>query len=391
MKTSAVIAEYNPFHNGHKYQIDTIKKIKNDPIIVIMSGNFTQRGTPSIINKFKRAETAVLNGANLVLELPVIYSSSNAEIFAKGAVYILNSLGIVDNLFFGSEDNINIILNILEKLESNKEYIDTSIKKYLEKGYSYLKSYELSLDFLDDNEKEVLKKPNNILAFEYIKAINLFNSSITPNSILRKDTYHGSSITTKNFSSASNIRDLVYNDKLHSIKNFVPQNSFESLENKEVNNFNNYFNIFKYLLLSNKINFNNYYDYEDGLENRLIKYINSKDIYEFINNVSSKRYTKARISRLINNIILDVDKNLIKESFSSPAYIRILAMDSEGRKIIKSIENENIINKFSKSKNINNDILQKIINKQIESTNIYNLFMNKTINEDFIQSPIFIK
>lgn len=391
MKTSAVIAEYNPFHNGHKYQIDTIKKIKNDPIIVIMSGNFTQRGTPSIINKFKRAETAVLNGANLVLELPVIYSSSNAEIFAKGAVYILNSLGIVDNLFFGSEDNINIILNILEKLESNKEYIDTYIKKYLEKGYSYLKSYELSLDFLDDNEKEVLKKPNNILAFEYIKAINLFNSSITPNSILRKDTYHGSSITTKNFSSASNIRDLVYNDKLHSIKNFVPQNSFESLENKEVNNFNNYFNIFKYLLLSNKINFNNYYDYEDGLENRLIKYINSKDIYEFINNISSKRYTKARISRLINNIILDVDKNLIKESFSSPAYIRILAMDSEGRKIIKSIENENIINKFSKSKNINNDILQKIINKQIESTNIYNLFMNKTINEDFIQSPIFIK
>lgn len=390
MKTSAVITEYNPFHNGHKYQLEEIKKLNNNPLIVIMSGSFTQRGAPSIINKFKKAELAVENGANLVIELPVIYSTSNAEIFSKGAINILNSLNVVDNLYFGAEDNLNTLLSISNKIKENKDNINSSIKKYLDLGYSYLKSYELSLDFLSKEEINVIRKPNNILAFEYIKAIDDFNLSIKPNVILRKDVSHGSSITTKNFSSASNIRELAYKKDFNKVKDFVPKNTFKALNSEDLNDFNNYFNIFKYLVLEGNINYKSYYDYEDGMENRFLKFIDINNINEFISLVSTKRYTKSRVARLIINIVLDVNSTLIKKSFNSP-YIRVLAMDSIGSRVLKTIDNENLINKFSKTKNIKDSTLREIIDKEVFATNLYNLYTSKIINEDFLKSPIYIK
>ncbi|MDU7115081.1 MAG: nucleotidyltransferase family protein, partial [Peptoniphilus harei] len=166
MKIASIIAEYNPFHRGHAYQIKKIKSEYSDYIVVIMSGNFVQRGEPAIINKFERAKIAVDNGASLVLELPLFYATSNAEIFARGGISILDSMDIINRLYFGSEDDASILKNLSEKIYKNLD--DEKIKKFLTEGNSYIKSRELAMDFLSDEEKEILKKPNNILGLEYI-------------------------------------------------------------------------------------------------------------------------------------------------------------------------------------------------------------------------------
>lgn len=388
MKISGIIAEYNPFHNGHKYQLEEVRK-NSDIIIVIMSSSFTQRGTPAILDKFTRAEIAIKNGANLVLELPVIYSSSNAEYFSKGAIFILNSLGIIDNLYFGSENKLEDITSINEKIKENKDIFEENLKINLSLGHSYLVSREKSMTFLNEDEINILKKPNNILGFEYIKALEYFNSNIKPQAILRKDVDHGSSITTNNFSSASNIRDLYYNKNFTDIIDFLPKESLDALKNINTNNFNNYFDIIKFLIIQNKINYEKYFDYENGLENRFLKFIDSYNIDHFIYNISTKRYTKSRISRLLNNILLDIDSDFIKSSFNSP-YVRVLAMDVLGAKALKS-SNVDIINKFSKINNITDPVLKRIAEKEVFATNLYNQFTNKIVNQDFLKSPIFIK
>lgn len=394
MKTSAIIAEYNPFHNGHKYQIDKIKKQIDTNIVVIMSSNFTQRGTPAILNKYKRAEIAVENGANLVIELPIIYSSSNAEIFSKGAINILNSLNIIDYLYFGSEDTLEDLVNISKKIKENENYSNDLIKKYLKEGYSYLISRELSYDFLNKNEIEILKKPNNILALEYIKSLDYFNSNILPKNIIRHKVDHNTDEILEEFSSASNIRNLIFENNINKIKSLVPTETFKEIKLNNINDFNNYFEIFKYLVLSNSINYNDYFDYEEGLNNRFLKFIYADNIFDFINLVSTKRYTKSRISRLINNIILDINKDLIKESFYT-SYIRILAMDKNGANIVKKIKNANedifIINKFSSVNTSKDLILKNIAQKELEASNIYNMYSNKIINEDYFKSPYYKK
>ncbi|RVU54894.1 nucleotidyltransferase [Anaerosphaera multitolerans] len=391
MKIAAIIAEYNPFHNGHKYQIDKIKE-QGYSIIVLMSSSFTQRGEPAIVNKFLRSEMALRNGADLVLELPSIYCTSNAEIFAKGSVFILDSLNVVDNLFFGSENNLIELSEITDLIIENKDYIDKKIKFELNTGKSFLKAREASYDFLNYNQIEMLKKPNNILALEYLKALGEFNSQIQPKSIKRKSVRHNSKITKAEFSSASNIRNLILSGDLTSVEKFMPQSAFNILKNSTYNNFNNYFDILKYIILKNDLKYSNYFDYENGLENRFLNNLNSKDIYSFINSITSKRYTKSRISRLLVQILLDLDKFFILKSFAKP-YIRILGSNEIGFNIIKEIKKENyIIEKFS---NINKlpaeSIIKQIALKEKFSTNIYNIITNNNINEDYFKNYIILK
>lgn len=392
MKISGIITEYNPFHNGHKYQIEKTKEF-SDAIISVMSSSFTQRGTPSIINKFTRAQIAVNNGVDLVIELPVIYSSSNAEIFSKGGVFLLNSLGVLDYLVFGTEDELQVIQNINKKIHLNNDIFEKNIKKYLKDGNSFLIAKEKAMDFLTENEKEILKKPNNILAFEYLKALCDFNSAIKPIAIKRHMTNHNSNISYNKFSSGSKIRSMVLNGNLENVKDFVPIETFNALKKEKYNEFNNYFDIFKYIIISGKLNYEKYFDYEKGLENRFLKYLESENIDAFINNISTKRYTKARISRLINNILLDIDKDFVRETFNHKPYIRILAMNKTGIEILREIKKNNdiyIINKFAKYKESDDSIINEIAEKEIYATDIYNIFGNKIMGEDFI-FPTFRK
>lgn len=372
MKIASIIAEYNPFHKGHAYQIEKIKNEYTDYIVVIMSGNFVQRGEPAIINKYKRAKIAVDKGASLVLELPLLYSTSNAEIFSLGSINILNSMNIIDRLYFGSEDAVKILKSLQDKIDNN--FSEDKLKKYLSEGNSYIKSRELAMDFLSQEEKEILKKPNNILALEYIKNLKKLNSSIEAHSIKRKNVNHDDEFSLGDFASASHIRKLAYAGE--DVKRFLPD--YKLIPE---NNLENYFEIFKYKLISEKINFKEYFDYEDGLENRFLENLDSKSLEELIEKVHSKRHSRSRIKRLVIEILLDIKKDLIKNSLEEP-YTRVLACDKKGIEILKKSENKNKIYSFKSFYDRSSGVTKEILDKEILASDLYNIKSGK-IKTDF--------
>ena len=372
MKIASIIAEYNPFHRGHVYQIQKIKSEYSDFIVVIMSGNFVQRGEPAIINKFERAKIAVDKGASLVLELPLYYATSNAEIFARGGITILNSMGIIDRLYFGSEDDASTLKNLSEKIYKNLD--NEKIKKFLAEGNSYIKSRELAMDFLSQKEREILKKPNNILGLEYIKNLEKLNSKIEAHSMPRKNVNHKDDFALEGFASASHIRSLAYRGE--DVSSFLP-----GYDLVEENKLENYFEIFKYKMLAGKINFTDYFDYEVGLENRILENLDAKNFEELIEKVHSKRHSKSRIKRLVLEILLDIKKDSIKKFFETP-YTRVLACDERGIEILKKSKNKNKIYSFKSFYDKSIGITKEMLDKEILASDLYNIKSGKT-NTDF--------
>lgn len=372
MKIASIIAEYNPFHKGHAYQINKIKEDYTDFIIVIMSGSFVQRGEPAIINKYERARQAVNNGASLVLELPLPYATSNAEIFALGAVNILNSMGIVHRLYFGSEDEVEVLKSLQEKIDKN--FDEAKLKKYLSEGKSFIRSRQLAMDFLTEEENEILKRPNNILGMEYLRSLTKLNSSIEAHSIKRKNVNHYDDFSLDGFASASHIRRLAYEGE--DVSSFLP--SYDLIfENK----LENYFDIFKYKMISEKINFKDYFDYEEGLENRILENLDAENFHDLIEKVHSKRHSRSRIKRLVIEILLDIKKDLIKNSFETP-YTRVLACDERGIEIFKKSKNKNKIYSFKSFYDTSSGITKEMLDKEILASDLYNVKSGK-IKTDF--------
>ena len=372
MKIASIIAEYNPFHKGHAYQINKIKEDYTDFIVVIMSGNFVQRGEPAIINKYERARQAVNNGASLVLELPLPYATSNAEIFALGAINILNSMGIVHRLYFGSEDDVEVLRSLQEKIDKN--FDEDKLKKYLSEGKSFIRSRQLAMDFLTEEEKEILKRPNNILGMEYLKSLTKLNSNIKAHSIKRKNVNHNDDFSLDGFASASHIRKLAHEGE--DVSSFLPAYDLV-VENK----LENYFDIFKYKMISEKINFRDYFDYEEGLENRILENLDAENFHDLIEKVHSKRHSRSRIKRLIIEILLDVKKDLIKNSFKDP-YTRVLACDERGLEIFKKSKNKNKIYSFKSFYDTSSGITKEMLDKEILASDLYNIKSGK-IKTDF--------
>lgn len=405
MKVLGIVSEYNPFHNGHLLQIKKSKEELNiTHVVAIMSGSFTQRGIPSVIDKWSKANIALLNEVDLVIELPVFFSCSNAEIFSKGAIKLLNETNSIDYLSFGVEDNNIEKLNLIADIYmENSESLNLKMKNNLKKGLSYLKSMEISLNELYPtlNVKDIISKSNNILAIEYLKALKFYNSKIIPYPIKRIGPLHNSRQISGNLTSASNIRNLLidFNYKKSVIKELVPPSSFDILNNfyNRYNKFvyyNDFLEVLKYKIIIEK-NFDNYMDYENGLENRLFNYLDkSKNIHELIDYTHSKRYTKSRISRFLNNILLDLKKNDIDNALNSKNnYIRILGSNKKGFEIINKIRKNSellVIEKFSKTNKIKDSIEMVFPIKEIETTNIYNMVLKNPLNLDY-QTPIIIK
>lgn len=382
MSVSAIIAEYNPFHNGHLYQLENINC---EYKIVIMSSSFTQRGTPSILNKFNRARLAIENGADLILELPVIYATSSAQIFAEGAISILNNLQIVDGLYFGSENNLEELIPLSYELNKVDKL---NIKNYMSQGNSFIKSRELAMPHLSSNDLTILNKPNNILAIEYLKALNKFKSSITPHSIPRKNVDHSSKEAVENYASASLIRDLYSKNKIDELKHLVPHNTYNALLNSSQFSLNDLLKIFKYKILSETINYQDYMDYEIGLENRFYKFINDTDYETFISNISTKRYTKARIRRLILHILFDLKRSFILESLNHP-YIRVLCTNKKGTYLLKKLKDNRIQYISNFSENFEDNFLNQIIKKEFIATSIYNALNTLPMNDDYTNQVFY--
>ena len=388
MKTVAIIAEFNPFHNGHEYIIKKAKELtKADNVIVIMSGEFTQQGNIAIMDKFQRAEIAISHGADLVLELPTIYATSCAETFAKGAISILNSLNIVDYIAFGTEcEDITILKSIAQKSIDNNVALNNIIKENLKDGYSYAKSKANALaKILTENEYKHIANPNNILAIEYLKNLILLNSSIKPIAIKRISANHNDQSVSLNsiFSSATSIRQCVQRGEIESISPYVPKETYKNLTCPIFND--DLYLLIRFLILnSNSLDLKNIYEVSEGLEHKIENSVlTSKTYTELLNNIKSKRYTMSRIKRILVHILLDITCNqygLLKDV----KYARVLKIKSKD--ILSKLSKKSTIHIIS---NINNNSISKLdknillsLNLDFKAENIYSIITNSNLNKD---------
>jgi len=246
LKVLGIITEYNPFHNGHEYHIEKAKEItKADAVIVLMSGSFTQSGNIAICDKFTRAKIAIAHGADVVLELPYIYANSSAESFASNAINLLHQLNVVDFICFGSEtSDITILNNISHKILQNESNIWKKIQNYLKDGISFAKARELALThFLTLEEITTISSSNNILGLEYINQLQRLHSPIIPFLIQRSDTHN------HNYTSATHIREMLNCKKLDKIQDYVPNDTFNLLQEKKWLNNKALFPLLKYKIM----------------------------------------------------------------------------------------------------------------------------------------------
>lgn len=401
MNITGIITEYNPFHKGHKLHLENaIKDTSCDGVICIMSGNFMQRGGPAIVDKWNRAKSAVLNGVDLVIELPLIFALSSAENFAFGAIKILNSTNVVDSVYFGSEcGDINSLKNISYNLTYPSEKYTINLKKELKNGLPFHKAREIALSKVDNfkNAATILNNSNNILGIEYIKALYKLNSKINPITLKREGSnYNDSNLSNIGFSSATSIRNcLKENLNLNTIKESLPHETFDlfKLLVNEKYNFTfeeSMFPFIKYKLLTSKNSFNKIVDVSEGLDNKIIKELqNSNSLKELIMNSKSKRYTYTRINRILTSLYIGLENYDIEDIVSNfTPYIRVLAFNKNGAKILKEIKNNSDLQIITK-------LPKKIENKSLAidllGTRAYaNLNNSISPNEDYLRSPFVI-
>lgn len=373
MNILGIIAEYNPFHNGHKYHLEEAKlKSNSDFVVVVMSGSFTQQGNISVLNKFDRAKLAIDYGADLVLELPTIHATSSSENFCFGAINILNSLGCITHLGFGAEcENLELLKHIAITLLEKEKVIVALTKEYLKNGLSSAKARDLALkEVLDSNEYKEIEKPNNILGLEYLKCLYKLNSIIVPVIVKRKSAEHGDTSLLKSdtIASATAIRKAIDEGDLNNIKKLVPDNCFSLLSNNHLSTNSELFEIIRYEILKlGKSKLSNIYEVAEGLENRIYNAaITSENYEDLIMNIKSKRYTLGRIKRILIYIVLGITKN-VASSISEANYARILKISNKGKELLK------IINKFttiSVLSNISEKHLRNLESTVIESLNL---------------------
>ena len=361
MKTIGIVCEYNPFHNGHLYHINKIKEMFPDSIIIaVMSGNFTQRGIPSILSKEEKTKIALEHNIDLVIELPFIFATQSADIFANAATTILNYLK-VDYLVFGSESNNVENLIELAKISLYDTNYEEKVKSLLKNGTNYPTALSSALKDLSNIG---ITSPNDILGLTYIKSIIKNNYNITPLTIQRTNDFHSNKLDS-NIASATAIRTAISNNQL--IKGFVPKDVEILLEKKHIPN---YFPYLKYKILVEGKNINRYLMVDEGIENRILKYINeSSTLDELITKVKTKRYTYNKIARMFIHILCstlkdDAEDNNIK-------YIRILGFNDSGRTHLNKIKKDINIPLITTPKYYN-DLL--VIDNKVDK--IYELIVN---------------
>ena len=405
MKTIGIIAEFNPFHNGHKYLIDKAKKItKAENVIVICSGNYVQRGEPAFYDKVTRAQAALQNGADLIIELPVVYATSSAETFAYGAIDLLNKLNCVDYLCFGCETlNINVLPTIAKILINEPVDYQNMLSVYLKNGFSFPKARANALtDYCSDNKlfnsvvlNNILNKSNNILAIEYLKALKKTNSKIKPLAIKRQGSDYNSSELSNNFASATGIREAIFKEK--TIENYIPNNCTDLYTDKYIN-FMDFNPILGYKLLDTK-DLSLIYDVSEDLANRISKlkeeYTNPLD---FIQLLQSKNYTYSSISRALTHIMLGLkqeDVDFFKNDKCN-YYAKILGFNKNSSilSVLKKKSSIDIISKFSTYYKSADKNAKRLLDIELNADSLYRMiYMTKygeNIHNEFTRQIVII-
>lgn len=332
-----VVAEFNPFHNGHQYQIDKINEMNPTIKIVVVSGNFVQRGELSILNKFEKAFIAVENGYDLVVELPCYYSIQNAEVFGIFSTKILEKLGVELQVFGVENDDLKTFVKVIE-LQKTETY-SLKLKELQKKGFSYTSSHQKILEELG---YENWYKSNNILAISYIKSIIENSMKLRYYPIKRKNVDYNDDKILGNIASASFIRE---NYNKQDVNKLIPSNTKEVLESKNID-FENIedriFELFKYMFnVKSKNEIIKVYDYNDSIYNRIQKNLVANSSKEFFRKIVSRNISKNRVKRLMLNLLLDIQNEDIDKE-ADIEYIRVLAMNNNGRNYIKYLKEKNI-------------------------------------------------
>lgn len=338
MKITGIIAEYNPFHNGHQYQIDTVRESGSDYIIAVLSGDFTQRGEPAIVDKYARTAMALSGGVDLVLELPVVYATADAGRFAKGGVSLLNNLGVVDELAFGVEEGSEeTVLSLAEFLTDPPALYDATLDDYLRKGYSYplARAKALELYYAPDKLTN-LDKPNTILAIEYCRAIKDLRSAMKPRAITRKGSdYSETELDVDGMSSASAIRLLLsetFDEEL--LLKHMPSPSVKILKEAGLM-YRKDFSSFLHYRLINETDFTGFLDVTGPFGNRLSSCRNEYiDFDSFIDVMKSKNITHTSVSRLLTHIMLGIPGNI---PMVAP-YARVLGFRKSAEPLLTQIK-----------------------------------------------------
>ncbi len=389
MRTIGIICEYNPFHYGHQYLIEQAKKHGDGQFIVcVLSSNFLQRGVPSLVNKYDRAKMAILGGADLVIEIPSIFSCRNAKEYAYHAVNLLHKLGICDTLIFGSESgDIKMLSDIADILIKEPEPYRIILKKFLQLGLSYPKARANALSAFLDNPliDELVKSSNNILAIEYIIAIKQLLSPIKYETIKRQGASYLDESLSKSFSSATAIRKSINSNGLLSIKEQVPRSSYNILENKNFVFPDQLSQLINYKLASlTKSELQTFLNVTEGLENRLkegaSKHLSFTELVDF---VASKRYPKTRIQRILIHILLGFTQDIISQDIS---YARLLYISKHGENLFSVLHKNTLIpvfTSFNQFYKIAPTKIKKLLDLELKASNIYESLSGGTLNSEY--------
>ncbi|MCF2681715.1 nucleotidyltransferase [Faecalicatena contorta] len=361
MKIVGLITEYNPFHNGHLYHIEEARRLTGaDSVIAVMSGNYVQRGAPAILPKRLRASMALHMGVSVVIELPVAYAAGSAEYFAEGAVSILDQLGCIDSICFGSEcGDIALLEELAGLLAEEPDDYRNSLKEALHQGHAYPKARQMALvQCLGESSGQVLEKPNNILGIEYLKALYRRNSKIRAYTIARKDSKYHDTELTECFSSATAIRkELFYGSSCDVLTQIPPVCSDlmqESIQNRQFICADDFSLLLKYALLQETPEtLCRYQDVSEDLANRIWNNRNYFQAFEqFCELLKTKELTYSRISRSLLHILLRITKNDIVTFKKSGGcrYARILGFRNDSTASLSYIKKHSSIPLLTKLK-----------------------------------------
>ena len=394
MKTAAIIAEYNPFHNGHAYQISELKtRYGVTHVIAVMNGSFMQRGEPAIFDKTLRCANALRCGADLVLELPYVYGAQTAEIFAYGGVGIAVRAG-ADILSFGCEEtDISLFQHAVQLLRRENEDYRSLLKRCLDEGQSYAVSRIKALETLTGENLDFLTLPNNILALEYMRAIERMSASISVIPIQRRHVqYHDRGIVD-GFASASYIRSMILSDNTAAAQAALPYPT--SFRRDELHRTDDYRYIIKSALLDKQC-LKSVSDYENGLENRFSESLPllNTGVEAFVSAVSTKRYAKSRLRRMLFNLVMNYSADdLAFYRNYLPGYVRILGANEKGREVINRIKEQGkttaVSNLSKEIKNLTAEDL-KIAETERKAYALYHLFDQKYC-DDYSLKPVIVK
>ncbi|MFC0271175.1 nucleotidyltransferase [Metabacillus herbersteinensis] len=394
MKALGVVVEYNPFHNGHLYHLQqSVKETDADAVVAVMSGNFLQRGEPALVSKWTRTKMALLGGVDVVVELPYAFATQKAEIFASGAVSLLESLKC-DSLCFGSElGEIEPFLHTYEHIQNHLDSYNKLIKENMKLGVSYPKASSLAFQEIATNQQVIdLSLPNNILGFHYVKAMIVQKTMMKPATIKRTAAgYHDQSFSSATIASATSIRKALFsNDEQSLTKNFVPETTWSCLDdynrtNTILHNWEHYFQLLKYKIVTmSKQQLLEIYEMEEGLENRVATSIqNATSFQEFMEKLKTKRYTWTRLQRLCTHLLTNTTKQQMKsvETDVKAPYIRLLGMSQKGQHYLNTVKKDLDVPLIAKLSSLENHLLDL----DIKAAQTYQMVFTEPLRSKLLQ------